>query len=53
MARISVTLEQVARAVETLRGRGVPITLRAVRAELGAGSYSTLAGLLEKLHARQ
>ena len=53
MGRISVTLEQVTRAAETLRGQGTPVTVQAIREELGAGSYSTLAGLLEKLRARQ
>lgn len=54
--RIGVTKEDVFKACENLIKNGVDVTNSAVRRELGAGSYTTIAPLAEewrKNHAKQ
>lgn len=46
MARTGITKQQVVKAIEELKRRNHPITVSAIRDELGTGSYSTISTYL-------
>lgn len=52
MARPGITKSEVAEAVTALRAQGKPASTRAVRLELGRGSYATIGQCLEELGAK-
>lgn len=48
MARHGITAQQVAAAADAIKGRGLTPTIGAIRAELGTGSFTTIAQFLAK-----
>lgn len=48
MARVGITADQVAATADAIKARGQTPTIAAIRAELGTGSFTTIAQFLAK-----
>lgn len=53
MARIGITENEIADAINALQAEGMGITVQAVRSKLGTGSYTTIQAALDRWRSHQ